>query len=488
MNFHFSNSAGRALAWVSLVPIVAGACGDGGPGAPSSVAQDPASMPGNGGAPVLTAAASGAGPVSGGAFGVPPAVNAVDHDVTRLKAEAPVAVSPKDDAVIDGLSVAVEVENARATEIPSAVDAPAFEYRFQLREGADDAGAPLDEGRGAQGDGGRTRFPFPVELKTALNQGRAYRWRARAEFAVVEGQDETAVSEWSDWARFRTPPKQLDPPDLEFPKGNDVPRTTREFRVLNGAVRFPTGQVKYEFVLRDRGNQLSRQEASPDAGGTTTFRISADLDADTEYWWQVRATDDVEEGPWSSVKFQTATPTPAPGGSGGGGSGGSGGGSGGSGGGSGGSGGGSGGSGDEIDASSVRYLHRDISGWEVVSRITRIDVSGHRICVYHTGAGRLGRSRLGNPGEQIDVEGNVWVFAQFGGRWYGATWDWLRIGQQCKNESTSALGPEQIRRAPMDHTWRPRTGDRLCFAMSSRARDGVEAGRRRSNIACRTIP
>ena len=487
MNFHFSNSAGRALAWFSLVPIVAGACGDGGPGAPSSVAQDPASMPGNGGAPVLAAAASGAGSVSGGAFGVPPAVNAADHDVTRLKAGAPVAVAPKDDAVIDGLRVLVEVENAPAA-FPSAVDAPAFEYLFQLREGADDAGPPLYEGGGAQGGGGRTKFTFPVELKTALDQGRAYRWRARVELAV-EGQDENAVAPWSDWARFMTPPKQLDPPGLESPKGDDVPRTTRNFRVSNGAVRFPTGQVKYEFVLRDRRNQLSKQEASPDAGGTTTFRIREDLlAADTEYWWQVRATDDVEEGPWSSVKFRTTAPPP-PGGSGGsgGGSGGSGGGSGGSGGSSGGSGGG-GSNGDEIDASSVRYLHRDISGWEVVSRITRIDVSGHRICVYHTGAGRLGRSRFGNPGEQIDVEGNIWVFAQFGGRWYGATWDWLRIGQQCKNESTSALGPEQIRRAPMDHTWRPRTGDRLCFAMSSRARDGVEAGRRRSNIACRTIP
>ena len=439
-------------------------------------------MPGNGGAPVLAAAASGAGSMSGGAFGVPPAVNAVDHDVTRLKAEAPVAVSPKDNAVIDGLRVLVEVENAPAAFL-SAVDAPEFEYLFQLREGADDAGPPLYEGGGEQGGGGRTKFTFPVDLETALDQGRAYRWRARVELAV-EGQDEDAVGPWSDWARFMTPPKQLDPPGLEFPKGeNNIPSTTRVFRVSNGAVRFPTGQVKYEFVLRDLRNQLSKQEASPGAGGTTTFRIGEDLlAADTEYWWQVRATDDVEAGPWSSVKFRTAAPAPAPGGSGG-----SGGGSGGSGGGSGGSGGG-GSNGDEIDASSVRYLHRNISGWEVVSRITRIDISGRGICVYHTGAGRLGRSRLGNPGEQIDIEGNVWVFAQFGGRWYGATWDWLRPGQQCKGESPSSLGPEQIRISPMDRTWRPRTGDRLCFAMSSRARDGVEAGRRRSNIACRTIP
>ena len=483
MNFHFSSSAARTLAWFSLVLLVAGGCGDGGPSAPSSVAQAPTSIPRNGAEPVLEAGASGAGSVSDGAFGVPLTVNATDHDAT-LKAGAPVVVSPKDDVVIDDLSVLVEIENARA-DFLDAVPAPAFTYRFQLREGADDTGAQLAEGGGPQGVGNSTKYTFPVTLKTALNQGRAYRWRARAEFAL-EGQDDNPVGPWSDWARFRTPPKQLAPPRLESPTGDDVDRKTREFRVSNGVVRFPTGQVKYEFEIDDDRNLSSpiRLEAvrrgGPEASGTTTARIEEDLDADTRYWWRVRAKDDDEEGPWSSppASFRTAAPPPPPPS---GGSGGSGGGS------SGGSGGGSSGS-DEINAASVRYLHRNISSWEVVSRITRIDISGHRICVYHTGAGGLGRSRLGAPGEQIDIEGNIWVFAQFGGRWYGATWDWLRPGQQCKAESTSSLGPEQIRIAPMDRTWRPRTGDRLCFAMSSRARDSVDAGRRRSNIACRTIP
>ena len=138
------------------------------------------------------------------------------------------------------------------------------------------------------------------------------------------------------------------------------------------------------------------------------------------------------------------------------------------------------GSGDEINPRSIRWLHRDVSSWPITSRITDVSVSSSQICVDHTGAGRFPTSTFGT----IQVEGNVWIFAQFGGQWYGATYDWLRPGQVCKGVTGGELGPDQIRIAPMDGSWRgPRSGDSVGFMVSARARDDVSAGAERTNIA-----
>jgi hypothetical protein len=135
---------------------------------------------------------------------------------------------------------------------------------------------------------------------------------------------------------------------------------------------------------------------------------------------------------------------------------------------------------DDIDPRRVRWLHQDVSGWPITSRITSVTITRSEICVDHTGAGRFPVSRFGD----IDVEGNVWVFYQFGGVWYGATYDWLRPGQVCKAVTGEELGPDQIRIPPMDASWRgPRSGDEVGFMVSARARDGVPAGQERTNIA-----
>jgi hypothetical protein len=139
---------------------------------------------------------------------------------------------------------------------------------------------------------------------------------------------------------------------------------------------------------------------------------------------------------------------------------------------------------DEIDANQVIYLHRNIANWAQISTVTDIRIGSSEICVYHTGAGQFPQSIYGD----ISIEGNVWVFAPIGGQWYGATWDWLRPGQECKGENTNQLGVDQIRIPPMDGGWRPPSGSPICFAMSARARDDVEAGEVRTNIKCTTVP
>lgn len=143
-----------------------------------------------------------------------------------------------------------------------------------------------------------------------------------------------------------------------------------------------------------------------------------------------------------------------------------------------------GGGGDDIDARNVRYLHRNVADWPITSQITSVTIRPGEICVDHTGAGRFPTSRFGT----IDVEGNVWVFARFGGQWYAGTYDWLRPGQVCKAVSGDELGVDQIRIPPMDASWRPRSGDQIGFMVSTRARDDVRAGEERTNIKVITWP
>ena len=133
---------------------------------------------------------------------------------------------------------------------------------------------------------------------------------------------------------------------------------------------------------------------------------------------------------------------------------------------------------DDLDARSVRYLHRNIANWRITSRITNVSISAREICVDHTAAGRFPRSTFGD----IQVEGNVWVFARFGGQWVAATYDWLKPGQVCKGVTGDELGVDQIRISPMDGSWRPRSGEEIGFAVSTRARDDVNAGEERTNI------
>lgn len=145
---------------------------------------------------------------------------------------------------------------------------------------------------------------------------------------------------------------------------------------------------------------------------------------------------------------------------------------------------------DQLDLSRVTFLHRSIKDWAVTSTITSVSFTPlgspeGSICIPHTKAGQWPSTAFG----EITVEGNPWVFAEINGQWYGATYDWIRTGgQACKGERLEALGPDQIRIPPMDGGWVPRPGQWLCFAQSTRARDGVFAGMERSNVACAPVP
>lgn len=142
---------------------------------------------------------------------------------------------------------------------------------------------------------------------------------------------------------------------------------------------------------------------------------------------------------------------------------------------------------DELDLNQVNWLHRNVSSWPATSTVTGTSITSNEICIFHSEAGQWPTSLFGDPGQEIQVEGNPWIFAQIGGQWYGATWDWLRVGQECKGESLKSLGSEQIRIPPLDASWVPRVGDTIGLMMSTRARDSIQAGKFRSNVVLITV-
>ena len=125
-----------------------------------------------------------------------------------------------------------------------------------------------------------------------------------------------------------------------------------------------------------------------------------------------------------------------------------------------------------FDLSDVTWLHTDVSDWRQTSTITRVRIDDPPICIDHTKSGRW-PVRNG-------VEGNPWIFARINGRWYAATYEWLKPGQTCKGISAATIGPH-TKQSPMD-SWRPRSGELVGFMVSALARFGQESVAERSNI------
>ncbi len=139
---------------------------------------------------------------------------------------------------------------------------------------------------------------------------------------------------------------------------------------------------------------------------------------------------------------------------------------------------------DQIDLSTVTWLHTDVSGWPRTSTITNVDITDARICIDHTERGQWPVRNINGT----DLAGNPWVFVKRNGQWYAATYEWLRPGQHCKalgsNPPRVTVADQMgnhIKRAPLD-SWRPRSGELVGFMVSTLARDGNRTVPKRSNV------
>ena len=129
-------------------------------------------------------------------------------------------------------------------------------------------------------------------------------------------------------------------------------------------------------------------------------------------------------------------------------------------------------SGGGFDLNRVVWVDPDVSSWPETSRITSTSIGDPPVCIRHTKAGQW-------PVKD-GLEGNPWVFVNMNGQWYGATFEWLAPGQQCKGIHAGNIG-EHIGRSPLS-SWRPRSGELVGLMVSARARFRADTVRERSNV------
>jgi hypothetical protein len=127
----------------------------------------------------------------------------------------------------------------------------------------------------------------------------------------------------------------------------------------------------------------------------------------------------------------------------------------------------------------VEWLHADVSGWRVSSQITDITITSDEICIYHTKSGRWPSYTQ----DGVVAEGNPWVLANVGGKWYASTYEYLKVGQTCKHiERRGEWGiGAHTKREPLE-SWVPRKGELVGFMVSTPARDSTRTSNERSNI------
>ena len=293
-----------------------------------------------------------------------------------------------------------------------------------------------------------------------LQDGEAYAWRAFASLDDATGP--TATGPTSTPFAFDTMFIVIDPPTLLYPIGGETSTELHpQLFIDNGAVQGDAGLVDYVFQLDTNSAFPNPVQVTERRLGTTGERTIATLPNElppvTTYYWRVRGTNGTATGDWSQTEsFTTPERINA--------------------------------QGDQINPNTINWLHTNVTNWAVTSRITGVRITSHQICVFHTAAGQWPQSTSvfedGAP-----IEGNIWIFGFVNGQWHGATWDWLRPGQECKSATAEELGSEQIRIPPLDGSWVPRSGDTVGVMMSTIARFGsVDGNTQRTNIARVTWP
>ncbi len=138
-----------------------------------------------------------------------------------------------------------------------------------------------------------------------------------------------------------------------------------------------------------------------------------------------------------------------------------------------------------LDLAQVHWLHTDVSPWPVTSTLSSVNVGPSTICLDHDQANTWTPVDIA---PDVAVNANPWVFiwrpdlAGAAGTWYGATWEWIRPGQACKQRY--AVAGDHIKRSPfhINSGWAPSSGETLHFMVSGLARSSERNQEEHSNV------
>ncbi len=142
---------------------------------------------------------------------------------------------------------------------------------------------------------------------------------------------------------------------------------------------------------------------------------------------------------------------------------------------------------DEIDLAGATIVlgPTNVASWPQTSTVTGTKAVTGALCIWHTQLGQWPSTVFFDDPNTL-VEGNQWVFANIGGKWYGGAADWYRPGQACKDVNAQSIGGDafyQPSQEPM-HSWVPRPGE-IFGVMSTtpaRAWPAMRTRDERSNI------
>lgn len=127
---------------------------------------------------------------------------------------------------------------------------------------------------------------------------------------------------------------------------------------------------------------------------------------------------------------------------------------------------------DAIDAASITWVGLNVSAWPITAAITSVGITASQVCLDYTGKNTW--PAVDPDGSGIPSPGNPWVFAEIAGTWYGSTYEWLRVGQVCKNVTAAEFQLLVTGTSPLD-SWTPSLGETVGFMVSSLARNGPQS-------------
>lgn len=301
----------------------------------------------------------------------------------------------------------------------------------------------------AEGSGGVTSVRLPL-----LGGNTTYYWRTRATVDGVAGEPSTTAT------FFVRPAVVIESPSLISPSSGGVTGLARPtFTVANAARSGPAGVISYEFQVSTSAafGTLVASATVGEQPTQTSWAPTVDL-PEGALFWRARAID-AASGVTSSFSATASFERRR-----------------------------FGAPGDQIDLSAVTVVlgPQNIGTWPATGTVTSTVAQPFQLCIDHDKLGSWpGAEFFEDPGTL--TQGNQWMFAFIGGRWYGGAGRWSRVGQACKSTTGAADffgGTFYMDTAEPLRSYVPRTGDviGLMFSTPARFYPGMRTVDERTNV------